>query len=430
VTIAPTTPTPGDTTGGGRGPTDLFEEARRRRRRRRLVAILAVALSVLVAVVLLANDGGGGGTRHHGSATGSGDHGAGPGTSAGDRGPTDSIVLPSGYWFNQITSVGPRLLLTGSVPRTGSAWSTRCALAPVDPATLRVGPITVGSCDDPALAGRRVAPVVTYTNDDNDGAIAIAHVDGATGVVSTGPVVMTFANASDTRPVLVYGRGSLWVYDVDTPRGPEVLQVSDSSGAVEATINAPRLYRPLLAANDEGLWLGNSVGGSPAPFALYHIAPGATRANGVVVGNRLSVFWLAADSDHVWAGLGPVFSDQSIWRFDGTGGVGLRARDAGFDPFGLVVGTMADGLWTAVPYPPFGRAASPSSNRSEVVVHIDATTGHEAVVARLSPFPQLTAEDGLTPGEGVVFDGSLYLLRPPFDANGYLGFSRLVRVSP
>ncbi len=56
---------------------------------------------------------------------------------------------------------------------------------------------------------------------------------------------------------------------------------------------------------------------------------------------------------------------------------------------------------------------------------INPDTGAERVVATLPPLVvPLTAEfSGLVQGQAVVLGGSLYLLEPPYQQNGYLGYS-------
>ncbi len=97
---------------------------------------------------------------------------------------------------------------------------------------------------------------------------------------------------------------------------------------------------------------------------------------------------------------------------------------------GYVVGDEASGLWTAVPYPPFGARVTGSANQHEDVVRIDPATGAERVEAHRAPLPTLLAEEGLAQGEATVLGGSFFVLDPPFRANGYLGFSHLARVTP
>jgi hypothetical protein len=45
-----------------------------------------------------------------------------------------------------------------------------------------------------------------------------------------------------------------------------------------------------------------------------------------------------------------------------------------------------------------------------------------------SRLPLYETDEGLRQGQSVYFDGSLYLLEPPFRKNGYLGYTSIVRV--
>lgn len=352
------------------------------------------------------------------------------GASTSTQGTSTSVALPGGYWFDQIVTTDGRLLLTGYVATAAMVTTlTRCAVAPVNPRTLAVGGATEGSCDDPTMSGRTVAPVISYPK-TGSGTVAIARLDTKTDVVSTSPVIMSFVNSSDTRPITTDGGGSLWIYDVDTPGGAEAVQVSETTGGVERTISLPALIDPFIAANQDGLWLGNSVRGSSQPDAIYHVGPTASRAGGILSGSHGHVYWLTASGDRVWAGVGTSVTKQTIWRFDGASAhVGFHVREAGFDPDGAVVGDEESGLWTAVPYPPFGLRVTASANKHEDVIRINPDTGNEQVMAEGAPLPTLLAQEGVAEGEATVLDGSYFVLEPPFKANGYLGFSRLTRVT-
>ena len=63
-----------------------------------------------------------------------------------------------------------------------------------------------------------------------------------------GPTAMRFRDGSDTRPVSTYGSGSLWLYDVDTERGPELLRFSSRTGRLEQTVAMPQLAQSAGAA--------------------------------------------------------------------------------------------------------------------------------------------------------------------------------------
>jgi hypothetical protein len=189
----------------------------------------------------------------------------------------------------------------------------------------------------------------------------------------------------------------------------------------------PSLYRPILAANESGLWIGNSIQGSPAPDVLYHVAPGSSTATGVIAGNSLKTFWLVGSGEDLWAGIGPSFSQQSIWRFDGSDPHAVfEAADHGFDPT-AVIGDEADGLWTVVPYPPLGSKLE-SGQYPQDVVRIDPDSGKETVVTVLRHVVLAQDDVGQKAGQATYFEGDLFILEPPYDARGYVGYSTLIRV--
>jgi hypothetical protein len=410
----------------------LFEEARRRRRRRRAVVVGFVAAALVSAIVLQATGSGGTGPRPPHAVSGRGH----PGGASGDQSSASartvtSVALPARYWVNQVSTAGGNLRLTGTLPSTRLA--TQCVSALMDPVTLEIGKVTRGNCDDPALWGETVLAVSPRPD---DGLIAIAHLDADTGTVSTGPTVMTYSYSSDTQDLETYGGGWLWIYDEATTNGPEVLQVSETTGQVIDKVSVPALYRPILAADADGLWLGNTVSGNPLSSAVWHVAPGARSAVGVGPASQF-VSWLVAGGDHLWAGIAQVGgTGRKIWRFDGpTWTVGFSAPDR-YDTTG-VVGGESGGLWAAVADPPLvghitrsptGVWRSPGQNTRQDIVQIDPDTGSETVRTAIRPAPTLTAETGTVVGQSTYLDGSFFILQPPFRANGYLGYELLVRV--
>ena len=333
-----------------------------------------------------------------------------------------SVALPSGYLFDEITVVDGRLVIDGEVAGTDAA---RCASATVDARTLAVGRSREASCDDPSVYNQAIGTVTTFVKGSNDNfTIRVARVDPRTGRVSDGPVVMTYSHDSTTNPVTAIGGGWLWIYDAGTPKGPELLQVSEASGAVVNTVAMPQIYRPLMAANDDGLWLGPAINGG-GPATLYHVASRAKTAT-VVVGAHSSVCWLLGSRHDLWAGIGPTCGRQSIQHYKGTA-IQFTVDDDGYDP-SAVVGDAAHGLFTMQWVPPAGIGAPSVSPRPQEIIRIDPDTGAERVVARLPAVAPTLASMGLATGQAAYFAGSLYLLEPPFRQGGYLGYSRLLRV--
>jgi hypothetical protein len=205
--------------------------------------------------------------------------------------------------------------------------------------------------------------------------------------------------------------------------------VSETTGQVVDRLAMPKLYKPVLAANDSGVWLGNSIEGSPAS-ALLLVAPGSSAPQVAMASTTTPICWLLGAGDDLWVGAGTSMGGcgtQTIERFNGDNfQPAFAVPDEGYKPFS-VIGDEAQGLWTMQwTNPPLrGSGLSPQE-----IVSIDPDTGVQRVVADLPArvVPLGMGFEGLAPGQAAVFEGSLYLLEPPFQQNGYLGYSSLVRV--
>jgi hypothetical protein len=352
-----------------------------------------------------------------------------------------SVSLPSRYLFNQISVTNGALSLTGEFADT-TASTPPCASTFVDPKTLQLRQVREASCNDPTNYGQTIGIVNQHVPNSNNATIRVARIDAHTGHVSEGPVVMVYSFGSTSRPVSVTGGGWLWVFDAAATKGPELLQISASSGNVVNTVTMPPIYRPILAANDDGLWLGPSItGGGPA--ALYYVASRSHTATVVVPGMipsaatkrgsiTQSVCWLLGDGHALWSGIGPTCAQQTIRRYNHADLQPVFVvPDHGYAP-NSVVGDETHGLWTMQWVPPLGTAIPTAAARSQVVVRIDPNTGTEQVAARVPAitFPQYgDASLGLLDGQAAYFRGSLYLLEPPFRQGGYNGYSSLIRVT-
>ena len=335
------------------------------------------------------------------------------------------VALPSSALFNQISVTSNGLLLTGVTDANGenpeSSPQSTCVAAFLDPQSLAVGQLQVGSCGDPLLTGRTVEAVTTQLPQSNNATISINVADAVTGHVSDGPVVMTYGSYSDTRPVIAYGTQWLWIYDNSTTNGSELLQVSASSGQVVDTVRMPALYKPLLAADGGGVWVANSIGGSPAP-ALFYVGAGSSAPSVVIPDTNVPICWLQADGASAWvgAGLQNACAKQAVERFVDHGTAPLFSVPGNFLPF-TVIGDETEGLWTL-----------DLNAGVQQIVSIDPQTGAESVAGTL-PYTQepiVNQENGLVPNQAVYYDGALYVLLPPFRLNGYLGYTSVVRVSP
>jgi hypothetical protein len=145
----------------------------------------------------------------------------------------------------------------------------------------------------------------------------------------------------------------------------------------------------------------------------------------VVAAANLPICWLLASgtSAGVGAGVDRACAQEVVERFSDDNSAPIFTTAAGVTPPAFtVIGDEADGLWSM----------QWSSPTREEIIHIDPDTGSESVAGTLpsSRLPVYETEEGLTQGQSVYFNGSLYLLEPPFRKNGYLGYTSIVRVVP
>ena len=349
-----------------------------------------------------------------------------------------SLTLPRGYDFYGLSAGTAQLVADGSVPVPSSAVPTLCAAVSVEGDPLAVHGVTMTNCEDPASAGEEVAAVITEKSDSHSasgvtGTIAIAYHDAATDSYTVGPVVMKYTSASDSRPVSVYGGGSLWIYDLDTTNGPEAIQISATTGQVEEVVRTPAFSRPILAANADGLWVGNSIEGSVLAGTVFRVAPDSHVVSTVVSSPDDAVDWLVADAGHVWAAIRPATAGGalSVWRFDGPNAtVALHTPEPTLQEGpNFVVGNEQDGLWLTTSDPPIGDYPSPTDNQHLDVVKLDPNTGKPTVEAQLPPLDTLDAESQTALGQAALFAGHYYLLQSP-SVGGYTGFTQLLEVTP
>jgi len=344
-----------------------------------------------------------------------------------------SLTLPTGYTFFGLSTASGPLLLTGTVGTTDP--NAPCVRSPVNPTPLALGALATSSCDDPAPPGDVVS--IDVGNPDAGSTdfattVAIARTNPTTGAVTTGPIVMRLNDASNTHVMTVHGGGSMWIYDLDTTYGPEAIQVSARSGQVEDVVRTLALSKPVIAANSDGLWLGNSIEGGQVAGTLFHVAPGSHTVSTVVASQSDAVDWMVAGPGHVWVGMRPNTSTLlSLWRFDGP-----KATVAFHTPEptlqagpNLVVGNDQDGLWLTAPNPPLG-ATEPIDIHHLDVVRLDADNGKATVEAALPPpLDTLDVASQTASGQAALSEGSYYLLQSP-SVRGYTGFTQLLRVTP
>lgn len=385
----------------------LIEEARRRTRRRRRRGAAAVAILAAGAILgAIAAGGGPGAPSSAAAGDGAGALSASPATRG--SGASASLTLPLNTSFWTVQRYGRELLLTGE-----ATIGNGCTWLVVAPATLRTRRTLRANCDRPPIAAEPIVPIQIPIPDSNSSRLRIARVGAAPGAIRLGPVVMSYLDVSNTKLEWTYGPGTLWLYDIATSRGAEVLEVSTATGAVVDRLLLPKLRqfdKPDLAADADGLWIAASPQTDPnGPAPLYLIAPGARSARSWEIPAHAAV-WLVADGHTVWADIETFARHDTlrlrIWRFDGAAASAhplAAANDlSGYAP-ALQPGGAA--LWTVNSLPTNGNY---TTCRAQQLVRIDAASGRQTVAATLRQLPD---EPCLQYGLSQTFSaGAFYLI--------------------
>ena len=347
----------------------------------------------------------------------------------------DAIAVVNG----RITAYGP-----ASPSLESPSTSSTCASAFVNPSTLALSNRRSGNCADPAMFGRSVIPAISIdrhlpaASGGPSAIVRIARVASISPGYALGPVVMSFPALAyqQTEPSWIYGGGDLWLYD--WVNHFDLLRVSATTGAVLQRLVVPKIQSPLLAYNEQGLWIA-PTGESSGP--LYRLAPGASRIAPVFdLGPGGFAWWLVTSGDSVWIDdqPRPVSRPATTWELRGPDAVpvwhkapspALKAvvEQVPFASPSMVVGDGSDGLWTVV--------VSPSGRRQQVS-RVDPRTGRPAVVTTLtSADPRETpsaAVSMLESWKAATFEGSLFILDPatPVPEAGTEAGGFLYRVTP
>lgn len=266
-----------------------------------------------------------------------------------------SIALPSGgIWSNVLPAHGSVVAWGIANPGSDCVWLT------VDPRSL-TSRRSRGSCATPEQDAYGVAPVVVPGRNSFQSTVRVA-----------GKVAFRYGDYSDTKPIWAYGGGSVWLYDVATTNGPLLLRYSLASGALVQRVRMPKLFRPVLVADDDGVWLMASPEGGIAGekvAGLYLVRNGASSPT-VVHREGRAALWLAAHAHTVWVETLTGATTFSLWRFDGTRGK-LLHRGTHVDVYSATYG--AGGLWG------WGNTAPCGGNVP--VLRVDGRTGAGRVVA-------------------------------------------------
>lgn len=225
-----------------------------------------------------------------------------------------SLTLPFGgiQWWS-VEPAGHFVLVTG-VPPTGAL----CEFVVVRRTTelTASGPYK-RPCSKPPVSMHTLVPAVVHSRTSRYDAVTVA-----------GKVVMRYEDASDTRPQwTTYGR-SLWLYDVYTNVGAEVLRFDAHTGRLLQTTPMPQMFRPVMVANGDGLWLDPATNGGISGVnvdPVLHVAFDAQKPDVAFRGGR-GAMWMAASAHTVWFEQISGRSSVGIWRIDGTGAPRLLSR--------------------------------------------------------------------------------------------------------
>ena len=278
-----------------------------------------------------------------------------------------SVQLPSNLNLYGIAPARNGLLLTGDTTRGA------CAFVRVAQAPLRITAHGTTACS--RTSAEPVHPVLAYDRKNFNVRVRIARG------TREGPVVMTFQQVSDTQLEWAYGPNTLWLFDTATTHGAEVMQISATTGRIENVVRMPRIFRPVLAADDDGLWLAIAPnGGYPDEAStrapIYHVAPGTRTAVVVHYGGRAAL-WIVAAGHAVWADVLTGQDGAEIWRFDGASGTAHALASArGLNSWAAGVNPRGPSIWAVREVPVSRKYFSCSLLR---VIRINGRTGKQSL---------------------------------------------------
>jgi hypothetical protein len=116
---------------------------------------------------------------------------------------------------------------------------------------------------------------------------------------------MTYTPLSDTRLVHLIVGNSLWLYDVETPVGGELLRISISTEKVVLKLKMPAFNRPAFGADSSGLFFGASNQGEPdvAGQGILFFIPVGSNTPDVLLrqSTYTSIETLCYDGQRAWA---------------------------------------------------------------------------------------------------------------------------------
>ena len=150
--------------------------------------------------------------------------------------------------------------------------------------------------------------------------VRFARLDKARGVIAIGPVLMEYGQYSGgVVPDAVRYGNSIWLFDCATERGPEVLRLSATTGAILQRTSMPDISRPVVGVDDSGFWMGeagSSFWGSKVKLGVW-LAPLDAR-HGILLRPTDDVIYTmtaSGSSMDIVVGPRPVGSLGFLWKF-------------------------------------------------------------------------------------------------------------------
>ncbi|MGD0441490.1 MAG: hypothetical protein ABSB52_12815 [Acidimicrobiales bacterium] len=276
-------------------------------------------------------------------------------------------------------------------------------------------------------------------------AIQTEHIDPDSEHATVGPVLITMSNWDWIHSGgAAVGSGSIWIYGLGATSGPQLLELSASTGALEHRFVVNAGVDPLMVVGVSGAWITQGVFGGDEcnpTCALYHLARGSSRAVVVRRTRGIGDEWLAVDGKRVVLDIVSETSVGYVQRIEGvaaaTGRMSFETPARllpapSFAGFGSLVVSSSLGLVTLSELEP--HAGTPTTvscahGAPVEVIRIDPTTGAQSELAVL-PARAVRRDCSSVPliaGQAVVYEGALYFLSDPTSV-GQLPLSRLVRV--
>jgi hypothetical protein len=348
------------------------------------------------------------------------------------------LSLPTNFYAQALAAGPTEISITGSVRAPESCASISLNLmtkrfGTSSPDLSSVFPTGVAICGTELTTD----DWVVQTAEHGETEVHLAVRNSPTSTFTIGPTLMTTDNwslAHDGTPVA--SDGSVWIYD-DISKPTSVERVSMATGRIENRIPLPHIgLNPVMAADEDGLWIAPSQGWSQwdeGPSPIFRIAPGSDVATIVHRGGS-AVQWIVASGRVVWADVvGPLPSlTETVWRFDGADATpafstpgptlpGPEGQGTGY----VVVGNASEGLFTLK-----GTLHAPAFSelcRGRVqVVEIDPDTGRQTVIDTIevesdTPWVACSNDDLFSPGQVTLIGNSLYVLwdQTPTSEGGY-----------